>query len=386
MPTSIRFVIIPAGAMPQSNRDTEIRIGGETRRRGDKETRRFSPFPLFPLSPCLLVLSLCLCGSVANSSLGWVMAHQMRRYEDSRVSMGCVYTIAVYGHDLARLREAVAAALDEVDRIDRLMSNYKNDSELSRVNREAAKAPVKVDHELFDFIAECLRYSRESEGAFDITVGPLMKAWGFFRGEGRMPGEAELAEARSRVGYRRVILNRKDGTIYFDRAGVELDLGGIAKGYAVDRAVAVLKRYGVTSALLSAGGSTIYALGSPPGKPAWEIEVQDPVERDKIATRVRLKDRALSVSGSYEKFFELNGERYSHIMDPSTGRPVQGVLSVVVITGDGVSGDALDNVFYVFGAERGRASMKKFSASEVIFFLPDPLKKWKMVRIRQETQ
>lgn len=311
------------------------------------------------------------------------MPHQTQRHEDSRVSMGCVYTIVVYGRDPARLRDAAAAALDEVDRIDRLMSHYKNDSELSRVNREAVKAPVKVDPELFDFIAECLRYSRESEGAFDITVGPLMKAWGFFRGEGRMPSEAELARARNRVGYQHVILNQKDGTIFFDKAGVELDLGGIAKGYAIDRAVAVLKRHGVTSALLSAGGSTIYALGAPPGKPAWEIVVPNPVERDKIATRVRLKDRALSVSGSQEKFFELNGARYSHIMDPRTGRPVQGVLSVAAITDDGVSGDALDNVFYVLGAERGRASLSRFSASEVIFFLPDSRKKWKMVHISQ---
>ncbi|MBO0726130.1 MAG: FAD:protein FMN transferase, partial [Blastocatellia bacterium] len=276
-------------------------------------------------------------------------AQKTRSYEESRVSMGCVYTIASYGPDLARLREAAAAALDEVDRIDRLMSNYKKDSELSRVNREAAKGPVKADPELFDFIAESLRYGRESEGAFDITVGPLMKVWGFFRGEGRMPEDAELARARNSVGYQHVILNQMDGTIFFDTAGVELDLGGIAKGYAVDRAVAVLKQYGVTSALVSAGGSTTYALGAPPGDPAWEIEVQDPVERDKIAIRIQLKDLALSVSGSYEKFFELNGKRYSHIMDPRTGRPVQGVLSVVVITGDGVSGDALDNVFYVLG-------------------------------------
>src|SRR5262249_11091662 len=216
---------------------------------------------------------LWLCGSVASSyaptPLGWGMAYQTRRYEDSRVSMGCVYTIVVYGRNIAPLREAAAAALDEVDRIDRLMSNYKNDSELSRVNREAAERAIKVDPELFEFIAECLRYSRESDGAFDITVGPLMKAWGFFRGEGRAPDEAELAEARNRVGYQHVILNQKDGTIFFDKMGVELDLGGIAKGYAVDRAVAVLKQHGVTSALVSSGGSTIYALGAPPGKPAW---------------------------------------------------------------------------------------------------------------------
>jgi thiamine biosynthesis lipoprotein len=310
-------------------------------------------------------------------------ALELRRHEESRVSMGCVYALVCYGHDQSSLREASAAALDEVDRIDKLMSHYKKDSELSRVNREATKAPVKVDPELFDFIAECLRYSLESEGAFDITVGPLMKAWGFFRGEGRMPNETELARARNSIGYQHVILNRKDGTIYFDKAGVEIDLGGIAKGYAVDRAVAVLKQHGVTSALVSAGGSTTYALGAPPGKPAWEIEIQDPIEPQKIATKVRLKDQALSVSGSYEKFFELNGKRYSHIMNPRTGLPVQGVLSVVIIGGDGLSGDALDNVFYVFGAERGKASMKKFSANEVIFFLPNSPGKWKMVRFRR---
>jgi thiamine biosynthesis lipoprotein len=177
-------------------------------------------------------------------------------------------------------------------------------------------------------------------------------------------------------------LNPKEGTIFFDQAGIELDLGGIAKGYAVDRAVTLLERRGVASALLSAGGSTIYALGAPPGKPAWEIEVQDPVDRDKIAARVRLKDRALSVSGSQEKFFELDDVRYSHVMDPRTGWPVQGVLSVAVITDDGVSGDALDNVFYVLGEKRARAWLSKFSVSEVIFFLPDSDRKWRMVRIQ----
>jgi thiamine biosynthesis lipoprotein len=307
------------------------------------------------------------------------------KHEDSRVSMGCVYTIVVYGRDMEPLRDATAAALDEVDRIDRLMSHYKSESQLSLVNREAANSPVKVDPELFDFIAECLLYGRESEGAFDITVGPLMKAWGFFRGEGRMPTDAELADARNRIGYQHVILNQKEGTIHFDKAGVELDLGGIAKGYAVDRAVAVLKRHGVSSALVSAGGSTIYALGAPPGKASWEIKVQDPVDQNRIAMAVRLKDQAFSVSGSYEKFFELDGVRYSHVMDPRTGRPVQGVLSVAVITDDGMSGDALDNVFYVLGVERGRDNLSKFSASEAIFFLPDRNRRWRMVRIQKST-
>ncbi len=304
------------------------------------------------------------------------------RYEDSRVSMACAYTIVVYGDDRTPFKQIVNAAFDEVDRIDRLMSHYKPDSPVSRVNREAHKMPVKVDAELFDFIAECLRYSRESDGAFDITVGPLMKTWGFFRGEGRMPSDAELNEARSKIGYQHVSLNPKEQTIFFDRAGVELDLGGIAKGYAVDRAVAALKQHGVASALVSAGGSTIHALGSPPDSLGWEVKIQDPLDQRKSAATVSLKDQSLSVSGSDEKFFELNGARYSHVMDPRTGRPVQGVLSVAVIAGNGTVGDALDNVFYVFGVERGRESLKKFPASEVIFFLPDTEKQWKLVRLR----
>ena len=139
---------------------------------------------------------------------------------------------------------------------------------------------MAVDPELFDFIAESMRYSRDSEGAFDITVGPLMKAWGFFRGEGRMPSVDELATARRHVGASHVVLDPAAGTIAFDEPGVELDLGGIAKGYAVDRVVGLLKERGVPAALVSAGGSTIYGLGAPPGRAGWEVAIQDPAEFD----------------------------------------------------------------------------------------------------------
>lgn len=305
-------------------------------------------------------------------------AHRLLRYEDSRVSMACTYTIVVYGDDGQPLRQIVDAAFDEVDRIDRLMSHYKPDSPLSRLNREAARQPVKTESELFNFLAECLRYSRASDGAFDITVGPLMKAWGFFRGEGRMPGAQELAQARSGVGYRHVFLDRKARTIFFDRPGVELDLGGIAKGYAVDRAVALLKRQGINHALVSAGGSTIFGLSAPPGESGWEVKLQDPIAPDKVAVTVRLKNQALSVSGSYEKFFELGGRRYSHIMDPRTGRPVEGVLSVAVVTDTGTAGDALDNVFYVQGINWSRRALPKFPVNKVFFFLPEPDGRWRM--------
>jgi FAD:protein FMN transferase len=313
-----------------------------------------------------------------------VFSHQnekLTRFEDSRVSMACTYSIVAYGRESQDMKRTLSLSFDEVDRIDRLMSNYKKDSPLSEINREAAKRPVKVVPELFDFISECLNYSRESEGAFDITVGPLMKAWGFFRDEGRIPSATELSRARSGTGYQHIILDEKEKTIRFDREGVELDLGGIAKGYAVDRVVKLLKAHGIERALISSGGSTIYGLGSPPDSSGWEIEIQDPIDHRKVATKISLNNRAISVSGSSEKFFEVDGVRYSHIMDPRTGLPVQGILSVAVITETGTAGDALDNVFYVLGIEKSRQLIERYPVIEVMFFLPDKEKMWKSIRL-----
>src|SRR5580765_7985419 len=160
-----------------------------------------------------------------------------RHYEAARMSMACLYAIDAYAPATVDLEAAAGQALDEVDRIDRLMSHYKTDSPLSDINRKAASHAVQPPRELFDFIAESVRYSRLSSGAFDITVGPLMKAWGFFRGDGRLPSAGELAAATRVVGARHLRLDPQAGTVAFDAQGVELDLGGIAKGYAIDRAV-----------------------------------------------------------------------------------------------------------------------------------------------------
>ena len=295
--------------------------------------------------------------------------------------MACVYAIEAYGPDAKALPRIVEDAFDEVDRIDRLMSHYKADSPLSRLNREAARHPVAVEPELFDFIVEALRYNRESSGAFDITVGPLMKAWGFFRGEGRMPSSAELAAARGHVGAPHLVLNPAERTIAFDEPGVELDLGGIAKGYAVDRVITLLKDRQIAAALVSAGGSTTYGLGAPPGRIGWDVTIQDPIDARKAALTVTLKDRALSVAGSSEKSFESGGVRYSHIMDPRSGLPVQGVLSVAVLASTGTAGDALDNALFVMGPERSRAYLKKISGAEAFFFLPDATRGWKTVQL-----
>jgi thiamine biosynthesis lipoprotein len=312
-------------------------------------------------------------------------SRRLYHHEATRMSMACAYAIEAYGADAAALPRIVDEAFDEVDRIDRLMSHYKADSAVSRVNREAARAPVTVEPELFDFIADAMRYNRESHGAFDITVGPLMKAWGFFRGEGRLPSEDELAAAQRHVGGTHVTLNPAARTISFDEPGVELDLGGIAKGYAVDRVVRLFQQRPIAAALISAGGSTIYGLGAPPGRDGWKVDLQDPIDPRKIALTVHLKDRAVSVAGSSEKSFEAGGVRYSHIMDPRTGKPVQGVLSVAVLASSGTAGDALDNAFFVLGPERSQTYLNQLPGAEVFFFLPDRMRPWTMVHLRAES-
>jgi thiamine biosynthesis lipoprotein len=297
------------------------------------------------------------------------------------MSMGCLYSIVAYGDDALSLSHTLEQALDEVDRIDRLMSNYKRQSELSRLNREAANQPVAVDAELFDLIAESMRYSVESGGAFDVTVGPLMKAWGFFNGEGRIPSIEELARARERIGYRHVVLDRGDRSVRFERPGMEIDLGAIAKGYAVDRAAAILRAKHVRAALVSAGGSTIFAIGAPPDRPHWSVDVQDPRDARKVAFTVPLRDRALSVAGRSEKSFEIHGVEYTHIMDPRSGTPVRGVLSVVVLANSGTGGDALDTTLFVLGAERGRAVLRASRNAEAYFLLPRRQRGWRAVHV-----
>ncbi len=387
--------IVNRGNVKGDDFTTETQRSSRVAQREKKERKKAflclvsSHYPTPLSSLCEPLLHLCV--SVVKSSLLlaiWLSCTNAQpkliRYEDSRISMACTYSIVAYGTEEEKLKQAVSAAFDEVDRIDRLMSHYKPDSPLSKLNRDAAKHPVKTDAELFAFIAECVRYSRTSNGAFDVTVGPLMKAWGFFRGEGRMPSEAELQAVRLKIGWQHLRLNAQDQTIQFDCEGVELDLGGIAKGYAVDRVVALFKQQGITRALINAGGSTIFALGAPPESDAWAIELQDPLDARKIARTVRLRDQALSVSGRAEKFFELNGKRYSHIMNPRTGRPVMNVLSVAVITKTGTAGDALDNAFYVQGVQQAKLLLKRYADTEVIFFLPDKLKSWQAIHLKHQ--
>ncbi len=299
------------------------------------------------------MLILCLPIKTANAQAPPQTPTPVR-FEASHEAMGTIYTIVAYGPDKAALAEAAAQAFEEIDHLDDEMSNYKPQSELSRINRDAAQRPVAVTPELFNLILYSQRASEASGGDFDITVGPLMQLWGFFRGQGRLPTQQEISQVRKRIGYQHVHLDAGRHTIHFDVDGVSLDLGGIAKGYAVDRAAEILRAHGVTSALISSGSSSIYALGSPPGERGWKITVRDPYRRDETADVLRLQNFALSTSGSYEKFFVIDGKIYCHIMDPHTGWPVQNMLSAVAAVPTGVETEALTKTFFVGGVDKSR--------------------------------
>jgi thiamine biosynthesis lipoprotein len=278
-------------------------------------------------------------------------ADQLQRVETTVDAMGTTYSIIAYGGDVGLVKAAVENAAEEARRLDALLSNYLPASEWSQVNAQASKRAVRVSPELFQLIAQCVEYSKASEGAFDITVGPLMKVWGFYKGTGRLPKREEVRATLERVGYQNILLDPKNNTVRFAREGVEIDPGGIGKGYAVDKMIEVLKADGITSAMVSAGGSSIYGLGTPPDERGWRTVIRDPKDANKTAAEVWLKDESLSTSGNYEKFFFAEGRMWSHIMDPRTGYPAEGVLAVSIVAPHTIDSEAWAKPYYV----RGRA-------------------------------
>jgi thiamine biosynthesis lipoprotein len=273
------------------------------------------------------------------------------RLQESADAMGTTYSVALYGYDRNQMLAAMEAAFEELRRLDGMLSNYRAGSDLSQVNRFAAERPVKVTPEFFELLERCLEYSRESEGAFDISVGPLMKVWGFYKGSGRLARQNDVDQALRKTGYRNILLDAGNRAVRFAQPGVELDPGGIGKGYAVDRMVEVLKENGILSALVSAGGSSIYALGAPDRQPGWEVQIRDPKNAAKTLANLTLKDESLSTSGSYEKFFMVDGKVYSHIMDPRTGYPAKGVLAVSVVAPRTLDSEAWTKPYFINGRQ-----------------------------------
>lgn len=278
--------------------------------------------------------------------------------------MGSPIEITAYGEEGA-CSEGIEAAFLEVARIERLLSVFRPESELARLNRFAQRGFVRLSRETLEILSEALRYAEASGGACDPTAGPLISLWGFGpHRKGTHPPSTEAIDSCLRsVGYRGLKIDLDAGRVQFLREGMSLNLGGIAKGYAVDQAVRTLKAHGITRGLVSFG-STLYGWGSPPDTAGWPIAIQDPRHEGEQIETVILRDQALSTSGDYERCFFYEGQRFSHIINPKTGYPVRGMASVSIIAPTALASDVLSTAAFVLGPEAGGKLAEGFTGVE----------------------
>lgn len=278
--------------------------------------------------------------------------------------MGTAIRVELWQDDAGdtRVRDAIDAVMNEMRRIDRLMSPFIPASELSRINREAAARAIVIDRELFDLIRTSLQFSELTHGAFDITFSSVGYLYDYRAGV--KPTDAQVTQVLPNINYRHIALDPARSEIQFLRKGVRIDLGGIAKGYAVDRGIEVLRAHGIREGLVSAGGDS-RVIGSRRGRP-WMIGIRDPRgAADKPAAMLPLQDAAISTSGDYERFFERDGVRHHHIINPRTGRAADTVRSVTIIGADATTTDALSTGVFVLGVDAGMAlvhSLKNIDA------------------------
>jgi len=271
-------------------------------------------------------------------------------YRVNRLLMGTYVQITLPGTS-ERVKEAAQAVVDEIKRVEDLTSCHKP-SDLTAINDASGRGPLQINEELLGLLREGLTIAGETGGTFDPTVGPLTRLWDFSAGEPRLPERSEIEKAVAKVGWKRIRIAPATGTVFLPEAGMALDLGAVAKGYALDRAAAVIRQFGLTGGLVNAGGDVL-ALGEKgPGKP-WRVGVQDPRDGKSIIAVAALKNRVIVTSGDYERFFIKDGTRYHHILDPRTGYPAQGLRSVTIVANRGVTADAVATAVFVLGPKRG---------------------------------
>ncbi len=274
--------------------------------------------------------------------------------------MGTRVSIDFGVDDAARAADCSERVFAEMRRIEALMSTYRDDSEISRVNNQAALEPVVISDEMARLIERSIHFSRLSGGAFDITYASVGYAYDFR--QQRQPDAATLAAKLPAIDYRHIELDGK--RVHFARPGVRIDLGGIAKGYAVDRAVEIAAQCGISQAMISAGGDS-RILGDRDGRP-WMIGIRHPRQDDGIALRLPLSDSAISTSGDYERYFMADGKRVHHILNPATGRPSEASWSATVIGPDAMTTDALSTTIFILGADAGLALIEKLDGFDAI--------------------
>ncbi len=300
-----------------------------------------------------------------------------KQYKNSKFLLNTIVDITVVDKKESA-RSAIAQAFNEIERIDNLLSVYKNSSEVSKINMQSGISDVRVSADTLDIIEKSIAISEMTNGAFDITVGPLVELWGFKDSNKHVPSDKDIVAKKQLVGYKNITIDHARSSVRLDLQGMQLDLGAIAVGFAVDKAIEKLKLIGIKDALINAGGE-IYALGTPHGRKAWRIGIQHPRRSSELIGILELKDKAISTSGDYENYFEVNGKRYSHILSPYTGKPVNGIMSVTVVSEKTVIADALSTAIFPMGAEKGMELIESLNDVECIIITGESEKDMKIM-------
>jgi len=299
---------------------------------------------------------------VLLNAIAGLPAAQAAWYEREESIMGTRIAVQLWSEDATAAVNAIDAVMAVMHRTDELMSTYKPASQLSQVNAYGYERPVQVDADVIDVVMKSLEYSRLSEGAFDVTYASVGYLYDYRKHQ--RPTEAEIAAALPGVDYRQVVVDPDARTIRFLKPGMRIDLGGIAKGWAVDRGIEILREAGIEHAMVNAGGDTAL-LGDRLGKP-WVVGIRDPRKDGAVVARIPLQDEAISTSGDYERFFEEDGQRYHHILVPGTGKSPDAVRSVTVIGANATRTDGLTKTVFILGVERGMAFIRKLGDVEAI--------------------
>ncbi len=308
---------------------------------------------------CLLLCFLIhISGCDRSSDPGSKDSHGLTKVLIERRVMGTTMQLALYSTTLSKsdLEEAAAEAVEEVRRCENLMSSWVKESDVNRINAAKKGEWIEVDETTFDVIEKAVKTCEITSGAFDITVSPLVDLWGFgakSKGGFAIPSDEEIAEAMKKVGHKNILLDRKELAVSFMEDGITIDLAGIAKGYAVDRAISVLKKNGVNRAMVEIGGEVGIVGKNKEGK-KWRVGVQHPLEKGHFLTVLELEDECVATSGDYMNFYIVDGVRYSHILDPRTGQPTRSNIASVTVVGKSCADlDALGTGLAVLPYEEG---------------------------------
>jgi thiamine biosynthesis lipoprotein len=281
--------------------------------------------------------------------------------------MYTVVSITVFSDSKEKAERAIQKTFNELERIATLLNFYSKDSEISLINRKAGISPVKVSPETIEIIKKALYVSDNTEGAFDITIGPIVRLWDFQNK--RLPDEKKLKEKIKVIGYKNILLDENNNTIFIKKKGVQIDLGGIIKGYAADKAVELLKSSGIEAGIVAIGGD-IKTFGRRPDGIPWAIGIQNPRQKtkeDEIFALMRFfSEIAISTSGDYEKYFILNGVRYHHLLDPKTGYPSYESRSVTIVSNESALSDAFATGIFILGPEKGLKILERLNLEGVI--------------------